>query len=119
MSHHPDSHQYQKRVNCCLTARVHLHAEEWLTPESEVEHCWMGRLRLYRCPSCGQLWVWRNELVGHQEWDVTWRALGIDEALATIVADRREEDERRQSELKLEYEALGLEWPTGRRRNMN
>ena len=39
----------------------------------------------------------------------------MNETFAEVVAGQRTQDERRQSELKLEYERLGLGWPTGRR----
>lgn len=102
-------------LNCCWPARLKWNVEAWLIPESEVIQLWIDRFRLYRCPSCGQLWIWRSELVGHQEWNLTWRKVESAETFHEVIADQRAEDEKKQAKLKKQYEELGLEWPSGQR----
>ena len=105
-------------LNCCLSARVNSKVDEWLIVQTDVRHFWVSRMRLYLCPSCSQLWRWRAELVGHQEWDLTWtKCASKDEFEATCVAQVAE-DERRQTEQKQVYEQNGLEWPSGLKKRL-
>ncbi len=102
-------------LNCCIRSRLRLNVDGWLIPESDLKQFWMTRLQLFKCPSCGQLWLWRSELVGHQEYDITWAPLESAEAFELAAAMQVAKDTRRQAELKQEYERLGLEWPSGRK----
>jgi hypothetical protein len=102
-------------LDCCLKARLQINVDEWLISESQVEQFWLCRMRLFRCPSCQQLWIWRSELVGHKEWDQTWTKADSNLFFSKILEEQLAADQKRQSELKTQYEMMGLEWPSGRR----
>lgn len=103
-------------LNCCFTARLKSNIEAWLIAQTEIQHFWVMRMRLYRCPSCGQFWLWRAELVGHQEWDLKWMKCASLEDFEVVCRTQLAEDERRKEQQKRLFEENGLEWPSGLKR---
>lgn len=103
-------------LNCCIKAKLKVDIAGWLIEESDIVQLWCCRMQLLRCPSCGQLWLWKSELVGHKEWILTWTEVASRLDFDMTVARQKSEDEAKQEKQKMEYEKLGLDWPSGRRK---
>lgn len=97
-------------LDCCSTASSVTNLPDWLHPETDEFNLWDIVLRLYRCPSCGALWVWRSQSHGHQDWDQTFHRIGSSADFDRLLAVEQESKNQRLIALKIKYEQNGWKW---------
>lgn len=100
----------QEMLTCCPTAREELDHLAWLAPESSRVEFGDVRMRLFRCPSCNALWLWRSTCQGHNDWDQSFTPVESASAFRELVEHEESEKSGRLAKLKALYEANGWEW---------
>lgn len=103
-------------LDCCVRGSLQSDIEVWLVPEIELQQFNTCHIQLFRCPSCGALWVRKAELVGHKEWDYTLDRILSRKDFDILIEAQRQSDQVALEKLKQLYVEHGLEWPSGLKR---